>query len=184
MLIHLLIATLFFQTSNNFVTNGCQIIFDGIDIKSKQYKKEIAPSYFFSYTPAAIKNELKTNHLIWVEAQLVRLETQEYLNLNIHLYSQTASDHYGIIEPNSKLIIKAISGKKIELLSRSKGIPHKEHHRSSYVYAVSYPLDKSKMKKLGAEEIDKVGIQWSSGYEEYTIYEVDFLMNQLACLNQ
>jgi len=33
-------------------------------------------------------------------------------------------------------------------------------------------------------EIDKIGIQWSSGYEEYTIYEVDFLTSQLSCLKQ
>ena len=52
------------------------------------------------------------------------------------------------------------------------------------VYALSFELDKSQIKKLKKYEIDKVGVEWSSGYEEYEVYEVDALMNQLSCLEK
>ena len=184
MLIHIVLSLLFCHFSTEPMASECQVLFDGIDIKSKLYRKEIAPSYFFSYTPAELKNELKTQNLLWVEAQVSRLETYDYLNLNIHVYSAKATDSYGSIEPQSKLIIKTIHGKSVELLSRSKSNPVAADDQTSYIYPVSYELDKSKVKRLLSEEIDQVGIQWSSGYEQYTVYEVDFLMNQLRCLNQ
>jgi hypothetical protein len=33
-------------------------------------------------------------------------------------------------------------------------------------------------------EIDKVGIEWSSGYEEYEVYEVDAILAQLNCFEK
>jgi len=184
MLIHIVLSLLISQFGPGPVSSECKVLFDGIDLKSKLYRKEIAPSYFFSHTPAELKNELKTKNLLWVEAQVSRLETYDYLNLNVHVYSAQATESYGTIELGSKLIVKTIHGKNIELASRSKSTPVAADDHTTYIYPVSYELDKSKIKRLLSEEIDQVGIQWSSGYEQYTVYEVDFLMNQLRCLNQ
>ncbi len=162
----------------------CPIVYDGIDLKSKLYRKEIAPAYWFSYTPSVLKNELKTQHLIETEAQLSQLESDKYLNLNIQVYSKKAVDEYGLIEPQAQLVLTTITNKKIKLLSRSKSQAVFSTDLNKYIYPVSYTLDKGAIKKLANDEIDKVGIQWSSGYEEYIVYEVDFLMNQIACLNQ
>ena len=31
--------------------------------------------------------------------------------------------------------------------------------------------------------LDSFGIMWSTGFEDYTVYDVDFMQRQLRCLN-
>jgi hypothetical protein len=33
-------------------------------------------------------------------------------------------------------------------------------------------------------ELDKLAIIWSSGYEEYPVYEIDLLQRQLECIKK
>ena len=33
-------------------------------------------------------------------------------------------------------------------------------------------------------ELDKVAIIWSSGFEEYPVYEIDLLQRQLECIKK
>ena len=45
-----------------------------------------------------------------------------------------------------------------------------------------YYIDGDNKKELSDKEVDKVGIMWTSGFEEYDIYEVDFITKHLDCL--
>ena len=56
--------------------------------------------------------------------------------------------------------------------------------QNAYIYPISFPLERSHLRALSRMEIDKIGIQWSSGYEEYTVYELDFFIKQIECLRQ
>ena len=183
MLIHIILSLLLSYPTTPTVSYDCTTLYDGIDVKTKLYRKELAPEYFFSYSPAELKNELKTHNLMTVDAQASKIESNQYLNLNIHMYSAQATKIYGTIETQSKMVITTIYGREIELLNRARSIPVLTNDPEVNIYVVSFELDKSSVKRLSSEEIDKVGIEWSSGYEEYTIYEVDFLKHQLTCLN-
>lgn len=160
----------------------CTLIHDGIDIQTKEYRKETAPQFFFHYTPPTIKNDMQTDNLLEAEAKLLQLHESYYLELNIHLFSQRAARQYGEIETGSLLQLTLINGQKhkIKSLSLAQGIfdPESRH----VTYAVSYMLDKSAIKAMSKYEIDQIGIQWSSGYEEYVIYEIDLIKNLLTCL--
>jgi hypothetical protein len=183
MLIQIIFSVLLSYTSPSAETYNCTTLYDGIDVKTKLYRKELAPEYFFSYSPPELKNELKTHNLMNVDAQVSKIESNQYLNLNIHMYSAQATKMYGSIEAQSKMVITTIYGREIELLSRAKSVPLLTNDPEINIYVVSYDLDRSSIKRLSSEEIDKVGIEWTSGFEDYTIYEVDFLKNQLGCLN-
>ncbi len=183
MIIYIILSLLLSYSSSSDISYDCTTLYDGIDVKTKLYRKELAPEYFFSYSPPELKNELKTQNLMTVDAQVSKIESNQYLNLNIHMYSAHAAKMYGSIETQSKLVITTIYGREIELLSRARSLPVLTNNPEVNIYVVSYNLDKSGIKRLSSQEIDKVGIEWSSGFEEYTVYEVDFLKNQLSCLN-
>jgi len=50
------------------------------------------------------------------------------------------------------------------------------------IFAGQYALGKSELKKLSDDELDKMRVLWSTGYEDYEIYHVDLLIDQINCL--
>lgn len=164
--------------------NTCTVIYDGIDLKTKKYRKELAPEHLFYYSPQVLKNDLQAENLLKAQAQLLKIEEKVYFNINVEIYSHHAALRYGEVKPGDILSITTIDGKSYKLLCKTGSKGEKSKKDNSYIFALSYEIDKSSVKSLQKMEIDHLGIQWSSGYEEYTIYEVDFLTKQIACLNQ
>ncbi len=164
--------------------HNCVFIQNGIDLQTKLYRTEVAPALFFNYTPPQIKNELQENNLIECAGQVVKVDNQAALHLNLRVNSKKAQTVYGEIKNQHILKFTLIDGKEITVkcFAGSNGVISND--KNSYIYPIGFELSNRDLRALGKKEIDKIGIQWSSGYEEYTIYEVDFLMNQIACLEQ
>ena len=174
-------ATIHAQKSR-LLTSKCDMAYDGIDLKTKKYRSETMPAPWFEYTPSELKNQLRENDLMECTAQVALLGDKYFINLNIQINSMIAEKEYGSIERGNILQILFVDGKEITLKGRnaSQGILNQQ--RNGYVYAVAYTLPENHFKKLRSIEVDKIGIQWSSGLEKYVIYELDLIMNQLNCI--
>ncbi len=182
-LIYILLSMTLWVTHPSDNPAPCSMAYDGIDLKTKLYTKIMSPAHFFYYTPQELKNDMQTNNLLECKAQLTQIEDQVYLNLNLITFSEKAAREYGSIEMGNILKIKTIDNKTHEIQCRAGSNGQRLNHENKYLYSVSYTLEKSDIKGLLKSEIDKIGIQWSSGFEEYTIYEIDLIKNQLTCLN-
>ncbi len=165
-------------------STACGVLHDGIDLQTKTYRLELAPGMLFNYTPPEVKGDLQQDNLMKCQAQIVKIEDKTSLHLNLRINSLKAQDLYGSIDKANMMKIILIDGKEVKLncYAGSPGVQTK--NKKAFVYPIGYDLSNRDIKQLSKKEIDKIGIQWSSGYEEYIIYEVDFLMNQLACLKQ
>ena len=54
--------------------------------------------------------------------------------------------------------------------------------KKSVVYKPQYLIGSNQAKELSKGEVDRIRLVWSSGYEDYEIYELDFFINQFRCL--
>ena len=164
--------------------HSCEIITDGIDLQTKTYRVELGPSMLFNFTPPEVKNDLQEDNLMKCQAQIVKIEDKTYVHLNLRINSLMAQKIYGTIDKANIMKITLIDGKEIKLncYAGSPGVA--SQNKKAYIYPVGFELTNRDIKQLSKKEIDKIGIQWSSGYEEYLIYEIDFFMNQLACLER
>ena len=160
----------------------CDVLYDGIDLATKTYRVEMAPALIFNHTPPEVKNDLQTSNLIQCRGQIVQIQDNVSLHLNIQVNSLMAPKAYGSLDVGALLRVTLIDGKEVELrnYASSGGIPTED--KKAFIYPVTFELSNKAVKQLSKMEIDKIGIQWSSGYEEYVIYEVDFLTSQLSCL--
>ncbi len=160
----------------------CDVLYDGIDLATKTYRVEMAPALIFNHTPPEVKNDLQTSNLIQCRGQIVQIQDNVSLHLNIQVNSLMAPKAYGSLDVGALLRVTLIDGKEVELrnYASSGGIPTED--KKAFIYPVAFELSNKAVKQLSKMEIDKIGIQWSSGYEEYVIYEVDFLTSQLSCL--
>ncbi|MFT4565547.1 MAG: hypothetical protein ACI9FN_000500 [Saprospiraceae bacterium] len=160
----------------------CDIVYNGIDLETKNHRIEIGRAMLFDHTPPEVKNELQEGNLIHAEGQIVQINNEAALHLNIRIDSKIAQKYYGSVETGNLLKITLLDGKEIKLkcYAGSSGVPTKD--KSGFIYPLGYTLEKKQLKQLAKLETDKIGIQWSSGYEDYLIYEIDFFINQIECL--
>ncbi len=173
------------EESNSYMSPpkpDCSLSFNGTEGKTKKVRREIRKSFFFGYTHPKLKPYFKDKHFLVCEASLVQISNKNYLNLYVTIASKDAIKNYGYIEKNSQLKIELISGELIYLPNIQNAMGELESYTGNTKYLVTLPIDKSTMKQLSKSEVDKIGIMWSSGYEQYEILHVDLLMNQIDCL--
>ncbi len=162
----------------------CEIAYQRVIHNTKSKRIDLVPQYFFSFTQPELKSFYKQNNFINAYCQLSKNNGILHLNLNVKLSSSVARENYGVISTDNNISLILIKGGHVELKC-IKGSRGKTNDIANHtIYALMYELDKSHVKKLRKYEIDKVGIEWSSGYEEHEVYEIDAIMNQLKCMEK
>ena len=106
------------------------------------------------------------------------------MTLAITIASRNARREYGYIKSGSLLNIKLLDGKTVSLFSQGDQLGAINSSTGSTTYTIKYPIDFQKEKLLAKGDVDRVRVVWSTGYEDYEVYNVDFFQNQLSCLNQ
>ena len=162
----------------------CEVAYEREILNTKSKRVDMAPQYFFSFSHREIKSFYKEKNFIETYCQISKNNGMLHLNLNLKLASSAAKKEYGVISKESNLIIHFIKGGQVDLpcVNGSLGISNDDTNQT--VYALTYQIDKSQTRKLKKQDVDKVSIEWSSGYEDYEVYEVDAILNQLICLEK
>jgi len=138
--------------------------------------------HLFDYTPDKLKDHFTENDYISSLAQVVKSDKNYFFNIQIKIHSSLARDTYGGIEKGSALRIEMINGDKIILynLKRDFGVFNQETEKM--VYNLVYRIKTDDLKSLEKLDIDKIGVIWTTGYEDYEIFETDFLIKHINCL--
>lgn len=161
----------------------CTVNFDGIDEETNRWMKVLQPTPFFSFTDDRLRTILKDQEYLRCEGYLSTTSGFTYVTLKFAFAYPNAREAYGIIEENSILTIKMIDGHYINLLSGNMADGKYDLETQQLTYQVSYLIDRSQLNILRKSEIDVVLVFWSTGYEEYPVYHMDFFKRQLECLD-
>lgn len=163
--------------------SDCQIIFDGYDKDIGKKRKEVKTQPFFSYSQEKMKPYFKTEDYLTCDASISKVGKKYYLTLNLRIKSKDAARTYGMLRSNENIKIELINGNSVygRLINNDNG--EIESYTGNTLYQGIIELEKGDIKELKNNYLDNLGIIWSSGYEQYDIYNVDFLVNQIECLN-
>ncbi|MBK8518565.1 MAG: hypothetical protein IPL55_20465 [Saprospiraceae bacterium] len=145
---------------------------------------EMVPQPLFKYTPVKLKNYFKEKELIVASVSILSENKSKKLRISLKLISKDASKNYGYIPIDGLLRILFISGKKIDLYGLRNARGETELYTGNIVYTADYSLSDDDANALSDIPLDNIGMMWSSGFETYTIYNVDVIMNQLSCLKK
>jgi hypothetical protein len=78
--------------------------------------------------------------------------------------------------------LKLINDETVSLYNLKTNAGHIDPYTGYTIFSGQYALGKAELKALGSAELDKMRVLWATGYEDYDIYQVDFLMDQINCL--
>jgi len=137
----------------------------------------------FAFTEENMRMHLKEKDLIEVHASLTYLESGFYiLNLDLKLGIANAPQLYGYIPTRTQIVFHFLEESQIKLRMSKEIIGAFDEKEKTYIYQLEYPLDANSIKHLKVKELDRISISWSTGKEEYEIYDVDFFIRQFRCL--
>jgi len=118
-----------------------------------------------------------------VYGQMVSITGSKYLILQFKINASKARNNFGSLPEGALLRIKLINGDTVDLynVKGNSGVFDKDS--GGLIYSGIFLIQSENEKLLTRYEVDKVRVVWSSGFEDYEIYYLDFFINQIECLN-
>lgn len=163
----------------------CKFKFNGKDQSTGRMRKELDAQHLFSFTDEKLRMFLKDKEYLSCKGYLSSLDGgYRFLTLEFTFSTPNAREAYGFIEKGSILTIRLINGDFINLKSGSMDRGSYDTKENLLTYRVHYGIAGDQLSFLEKSEVDKIRVFWSSGYEEYEVYQLDFFMKQLACLDK
>lgn len=159
------------------------LAFKGKGETYKQIRLDTRMDLLFAFTSENMRTYLKGKEAVEARAGLTYLESGFYIfNLEIKLAIANAPKLYGSLPVRGQFVFHFLDGSQVKLRMNKEVVGVFDDIEKTYLYEVEYPLAAKTIKQLKIKELDQISIDWSTGKEEYEIYDVDFLIRQFACL--
>jgi len=143
---------------------------------------KIEDELLFSFTPEKLEEYIGGREFILGSSALLSISSKYYLSLDLNLATSKAQNYYGKIVTGQPIKLFFLKREPVFLDIVHSDIPSIDKIKGETKYSMMAVVDKTDLKAIRKCELDKIGIVWSSGYEEYPIYDVDIFKNQYKCL--
>jgi hypothetical protein len=163
---------------------GCKVAYEGVDADTRQFRRDVQKQLLFSHTDERLRMVLKDREYLRCEGFATSIGGYRFITLQFTFAYPNAREAYGFIEKGSILTVKMLDGSFVNLRSGKMDKGSFDTLSNVLTYNVHYPIDRSQISLLRNSEVDSILVFWSSGYEEYEVFEIDFFINQLACLEK
>ncbi|MCB0599926.1 MAG: hypothetical protein KDC28_01810 [Saprospiraceae bacterium] len=163
---------------------GCAYAYDDTDPLSKQHRIDVAKEVLLEYTHEPLRSYYKDKPYLTCAGYLSAQPGYKYLTLEITIHSERARQSFGSLVKGTALTIRLIDGNVLYLTTNNTDNGAVDLARRTTTYTSTYVLSKKAEKILSQSELDLIRVVWSTGYEDYDIYNLDFFIHQFNCLNQ
>lgn len=143
--------------------------------KPWEIEKTDSINVLLTYTPEKFQNYYGDIPFLTIESSIVKSGKEHLLNLKFIFSSRDVSKGYGFINKNDLLKIDFLKSLSIKLQAADNYSPTVEPYTGYTIYQTQYRFEnKSDYKKLTTKHLDRIGVMWSLGFEEYPIYNLEF----------
>lgn len=161
----------------------CEFTYDDVDEFTGKRRRDLVKRPFFVHTSDRLKPYFKERDHITGEGFISASSGGvKYLNLQITILSEQAQREFGVLEKGSILSVKLLNGAAVKLLNTKTSTGTVSKLNKTTIYRGQYLISSDQEKQIKKNEVDKVRVVWSTGYEDYEVYELDFFLDQFKCL--
>lgn len=161
---------------------GCVFETDTIDQGTGSVKRALTPSVLFTHTDPDLRPYFRDKDLITCIGRLSSIGPYVYLSIEFQIASSHSQSNFGSLQNGSLLRLKLMNGEYVSLYNLKTNTGRIDPYSGYTIFSGQYGLSKKEMKKLKSTELDKMRVMWSTGFEDYDVSHVDFLINQISCL--
>lgn len=160
----------------------CHAITDTMDVATGRRKIELKPALLFTHTDPDLRPYFKEKELITCFGKLSKLDAYIYLTIDFQIASSHSLNNFGSLQNGSLLRLRLLNGEYVSLYNLKTDRGRIDPNSGHTIFTGQYALGKAEIKSLESFELDKVRILWTTGYEDYDVYKVDFFIDHLNCL--
>ncbi|MBY5957142.1 hypothetical protein KUV50_03270 [Membranicola marinus] len=173
-----------FPDSKPYLTESdCRILFEGIDPGTGERKKELEPQSFIAYTAPSLKPYLPGKDLLQASAQFLKFGGGYiYLALKFEWHAKKPMDAFGRLKAQGAVRCHLTNEKSVTIYNSKESTWQKSGDSESFALQALFLLHPKQIKLLKENPVMGVTVYWERGYEEYPVYPIALLMNQLNCL--
>ncbi|MBK9688009.1 MAG: hypothetical protein IPO65_09675 [Saprospiraceae bacterium] len=163
--------------------NNCEVVFKGKDETSKKKRITLAPQRLLTYTPEKMKNYFKLKDFLTISMAAEKHSGKYNFDIEARFASKDVMRSYGVILKTDFLRMQFVNGKRVFLKVLEVTEPYLDRQGGETIYKVKCTLNNEQdISVLETQYLDSFGIMWSTGFEDYMVYDVDFILRQLKCL--
>ncbi|MEM8583753.1 MAG: hypothetical protein AAGF87_05760 [Bacteroidota bacterium] len=160
----------------------CALAYEGVDEDSGDYVRLTRSERFFSHTDPSLRPYLEGREYLECHAHIYQVRGFHYLQLEVVFANPNAMTTYGFLPENSVLSLHLLDGHHVNLRAAQAANGSWDAAKGLLSYQVSFPIDRAVVNQLRQSELDFIRLYWSSGFEEYDIYQVSLIQQMLACV--
>ena len=160
----------------------CRVEMDTIDQITGSRRIALEPGLIFTHTDPDLRPFFKNKELITCYGKLSKIGAYVYLEIDFQIASSHSQSNFGSLQNGSLLRLRLLNGEYVSLYNVKSDRGHIDPYSGYTIFNGQYVLGKDEIKMLQSTELDKIRILWSTGYEDYDVYKVDFFIDQLNCL--
>jgi len=163
----------------------CVYTYDDVDEFTGKRRRDLVKRPFFNHTSDRLKPYFRERDHINGEGFISSSSGGvKYLNLQVTILSEQAQREFGVLEKSSILSLKLLNGDAIKLHNTKTSSGTVSKRNKTTTYRGQYMISNDQQKRIKKSEVDKVRVVWSTGYEDYDVYELDFFIDQFRCLEE
>ena len=163
---------------------ACFIKETSFDQFSKTKYVELYPTIFFQYTDPNLRTVMKTKEFLTCYSHFIQNRGDKICYLTFVFSTTTAQREYGSLEQNTPIAFLLLNGQTISLKNNTLSQGQIDAKNGTTYYQVALTINKQTEKILTKNPVDKIRVMWSTGYEDYEIWNINQFMVQLNCINQ
>lgn len=162
----------------------CSFEIDTLDSSSGMRKVENSPGVLFTYTDPDLRPHFKNKDLIKCLGRLSMFGPYYYLTIEFQIASSHSQNNFGSLQEGSLLRFKLMNEEYISLYNIKTNTGRIDPYSGHTIFSGQYAIGKQELNKFSKSSLDKMRIMWSTGFEDYDVYHIDFLKDQINCLNE
>lgn len=162
----------------------CTIEYDELDKLSGERHTKIEYERIFTFTHDKLKQYFTDRPFIEAFGALSKNGDETLLHLKFEIDTKYIKTGYNGISNESMLRITLINGEKVFINNIINDSGKRNTNANKVTYLGVFPISKKHIKLLKKIELDKFGVLWNGGFEEYEIYYIDFIIKHLECLKK
>ncbi len=162
----------------------CTIEYDELDRFSGERHTKIDYVRIFTFTHEKLKQYFTDRPFIEAYGALSKNGDETLLHLKFEIDTKYIKTGYNGISNESMLRMTLIDGEKVFINNIINDSGKRNASTNKVTYHGVFPISKKYIKLLRKTELDKFGVLWNGGFEEYEVYYIDFIIKQLECLKE
>ncbi|TVQ50674.1 MAG: hypothetical protein EA362_01785 [Saprospirales bacterium] len=162
----------------------CRLVQTKSNIFDSSFLLRTESEHLTFHLPAEMRVHRRGRPMLSIDSHFEVREGGKFMVLDIILQIPSARRSMGGIRKNRPIRIEMLNGEivNLQIINEDTGTFFQDLNEVHF-RAVA-PLSRKDYQILAENEIDRLRIQWDSGYQDYEVFDIKVLQHQINCINQ